>query len=75
MREPLDFDAVRAQAQRRACEVRVAAGDGTHKDQPHDDAFWEAQFMADQARLNRRLATGEWVFTGPRSLVWTTPQT
>ena len=73
MREPLDFDVVRARAQRLAIDVRLAAGRDTHKDQPHDDAFWEAQCMADHARLKRWLDSGEWVFTGPRTLVWTMP--
>ena len=57
-RRVLDFDVVRAEARRQAADVRLRAGMGIPKDQPHDDLQWEAQLHADQARLVSWLATG-----------------
>ncbi len=70
MLRTLDYDTVRAEAQRRCCEVRLRAGLGIPKDQPHDDAHWEMQLRADRARLARMIADGTLTWVGPRMIIW-----
>jgi hypothetical protein len=66
----LDFDVIRSEARRRSCEVRLRAGMDTRKDQPHDDAHWEALLRADQSRLLAWQASGRWSWTGQRSITF-----
>ena len=62
----LSYDAVRQDARARSAAVRVAVGRGTSKDQPHDDAQWQALLRVDRERLQRWLATGKLRILGPR---------
>lgn len=64
------FAEVRRKAQAIAGPVRVASGLDSAKDQPHDEAHWQALYRLDAARLARLLADGTWEFTGPRRMRW-----
>jgi hypothetical protein len=46
--------------------VRVAVGLDARRDQPHDEAQWQALLRLDQERLQRWLATGKLRILGPR---------
>ena len=62
----LSYDAVRQDARARSAAVRVAVGMDSRKDQPHDDAQWQALMRLDQDRLQLWLASGKLRILGPR---------
>jgi hypothetical protein len=62
----LSYDAIRHEVRVRSAVVRVAVGMDTRRDQPHDEAQWQALLRLDQERLQRWLATGKLRILGPR---------
>ncbi len=62
----LSYDAVRQDARARSAAVRVAVGLESRKDQPHDEAQWQALMRLDQERMQRWLASGKLRILGPR---------